>query len=1020
MEGLGQLKNLSRLDLSSNSLQSVEGLGQLEHLSRLDLGSNSLQSVEELEQLENLNSLDLSDNLLQSVEGLGQLENLSSLDLSDNSLKSVEELGQLENLSSLYLSSNLLQSTKGLGQLKHLGNLYLSFNQLKSAKGLGQLQNLSNLDLSNNSLQSMEGLGQLQNLSNLDLSDNSLQSVEGLGQLQNLSSLYLSDNKLQSVEGLGQLQNLSSLDLRNNLLQSVEGLTQLECLSSLYLSFNSLKSVEGLEQLQNLSRLYLRNSELQSAEGLGQLQNLSHLDLRSNSLQSVEGLGQLENLSSLDLRNNKLQSVEGLGQLANLSSLYLSFNQLESVEGLGQLESLSSLYLRNNLLQSLPEELFLLPKLECLDIEDNKITEPSIEQLEPDDKWGYVHLLRVRNYLHQLKLEQTDYLYEAKLLIVGEGGAGKTTLANKIQNPDYQLQAIKSTEGIDVIPWSFPYNEQQDYQVNIWDFGGQEIYHATHQFFLSKRALYILVTDSRKEDTNFYYWLNIVELLGEDSPVFIVKNERDNCQQKIDEPSLRCTFQYLKEIYATNLKLNNKDFDKLLIDLPHRLKQLPHIGTPVPKSWKTIRDILQDDERNHIDLKEFLTLCDQHGFKHKQDKLQLSETLHDLGSVLHFQHDPLLQKTIFLKPQWVTQTIYRVLKNSTVEQQFGKFTKADLKTIWHQSEYDFMHDDLLQLMLKFKLCYPLKYCENTYIAPQLLAEQKPDYKWNSKNNVTVLYQNYAFMPKGIITQLIVTLHEDIADQQQCVWRTGVVFEKDQTHAEVIESYGKRKISIKVEGQHCRDLMTIVNYELQKIHNSYKKPLDYEVSVPCNCEEPEYFKFDTLKEYAGVQADFRCPKLSCRKDFSAHQLLDGIFDLRKLEEKERKTINYNYGGNHYDSSLHARDIKDSNTNTGDNVTQTFNQGIQIDLQTLIDVILTLDLGENQKKVIKLLNEAKEEINTPNPDKEDIGSALDRVIKLVNKTGQLADSVKQQLIPVAQNIGQWLGEHGDTIKQFFTNT
>jgi hypothetical protein len=33
-----------------------------------------------------------------------------------------------------------------------------------------------------------------------------------------------------------------------------------------------------------------------------------------------------------------------------------------------------------------------------------------------------------------------DYIYEAKLLIVGEGGAGKTTLANKIIDPKLSTQ----------------------------------------------------------------------------------------------------------------------------------------------------------------------------------------------------------------------------------------------------------------------------------------------------------------------------------------------------------------------------------------------------------------------------------------------------------------------------------------------------------------------------------------------------------------------------------------------------
>ena len=37
----------------------------------------------------------------------------------------------------------------------------------------------------------------------------------------------------------------------------------------------------------------------------------------------------------------------------------------------------------------------------------------------------------------QLEAEGTDYLYEAKLLILGQPGAGKTSLGKKIEGPTY-------------------------------------------------------------------------------------------------------------------------------------------------------------------------------------------------------------------------------------------------------------------------------------------------------------------------------------------------------------------------------------------------------------------------------------------------------------------------------------------------------------------------------------------------------------------------------------------------------
>jgi GTPase SAR1 family protein len=109
-------------------------------------------------------------------------------------------------------------------------------------------------------------------------------------------------------------------------------------------------------------------------------------------------------------------------------------------------------------------------------------------------------------------------LFEAKLLILGEPGAGKTTLAKKVKDPRYQLQEETSTRGIEVVRWLFPMENGSMFRANIWDFGGQDIYHATHKFFLTKRSLYVLVADSHREDTDLYYWLSVASLFSDGVP----------------------------------------------------------------------------------------------------------------------------------------------------------------------------------------------------------------------------------------------------------------------------------------------------------------------------------------------------------------------------------------------------------------------------------------------------------------------------------------------------------------------
>ncbi|HEY9651409.1 MAG TPA: COR domain-containing protein, partial [Coleofasciculaceae cyanobacterium] len=236
--------------------------------------------------------------------------------------------------------------------------------------------------------------------------------------------------------------------------------------------------------------------------------------------------------------------------------------------------------------------------------------------------------------------------------------------------------------------------------------------------------------------------------------------------------------------------------------------------------------------RNYISLEEYYQLCRINQLTDRKDMLRLSRYLHDLGVCLHFQDDATLKHWVILKPEWGTTAVYKVLDNETVKKNLGCFTHENLEDIWNDSEYSDMRDELLQLMMRFKLCYPIPNRSCHYIAPQLLDINQPDYNWEESNNLILRYQ-YEFMPKGILTRFIVETHPWI-EQQTLVWRSGVVLNKDQTRAEVIEYYNQREIKIRVAGSRKKELLAVVTHELEKIHKSYER-LNYQTLVPCNCK-----------------------------------------------------------------------------------------------------------------------------------------------------------------------------------------
>ncbi len=512
-----------------------------------------------------------------------------------------------------------------------------------------------------------------------------------------------------------------------------------------------------------------------------------------------------------------------------------------------------------------------------------------------------------------------DYLTEAKLLIVGEPGAGKTTLARKILDPNYMLDVEeKSTEGIDVNTWQFPTTVlnaleprfPRDFRVNVWDFGGQEIYHATHQFFLTRRSVYALVTDERKEDTDFEYWLEIVNLLSGASPLVIVQNQKQGRAHGVDLGTLRHLYPNLVGAVPLNLAdPTNPGLAEAVSIIRRELERLPHVGTALPRTWRKVRLALENDPRDHITADEFFSVCSANEFTRTEDMEQLGGYLHDLGICLFFQDDPVLRKTVILKPEWGTDAVYRVLDDPQVAASLGEFNLVDLLRIWSSPAHSSMRHELLQLMVRFALCFQVP-GTNTFVAPQLLSPSRPIYDWPEKDDLAISYE-YEVMPKGIVRRLIVALHDHIRPGNH-VWRNGVVLEYLGTSAEVVEDYRRRALRLRLKGPDPRVLLGIIDQNLSVIHRSFPG-LKFETFRPCDCDgcssasEPTKFSVRDLRDFArtghGIQCrisrELRDPNLLLRvlqlDERINHQSRFASGQIESAASKPAVFISYKWGG-----------------------------------------------------------------------------------------------------------------------------
>lgn len=102
--------------------------------------------------------------------------------------------------------------------------------------------------------------------------------------------------------------------------------------------------------------------------------------------------------------------------------------------------------------------------------------------------------------------DQVQYT-NAKVLLVGESGAGKTGLSKALSGEGWQPS--DSTVGAWATQWKLPVasGDGIEREIWLWDFGGQADQRLIHQLYMSESALAVLVFDGQKD--------NVFEALGQ-------------------------------------------------------------------------------------------------------------------------------------------------------------------------------------------------------------------------------------------------------------------------------------------------------------------------------------------------------------------------------------------------------------------------------------------------------------------------------------------------------------------------
>lgn len=622
-----------------------------------------------------------------------------------------------------------------------------------------------------------------------------------------------------------------------------------------------------------------------------QLRTLHLYDCRVKSLDIPAGLGDLYKLDAA--RNQQLTKVSFEGGCKALFFLDLSENALTTLELPAGMAALQYVFLRKNKLEKL---VFGggFPKLETLDLRENQLAELPKNFLESTT--SLTHLFLYDNPWESIKhavssdergnscdaahsfmtslLGPVDYLFEAKMILVGNGEVGKTSIRKRLIDekaalplPEERTQVIEIDRYVvkNLSTEITGRREPKDFVFNVWDFGGQGRYREIQQIFCSHQSLYLFVTayddqPELKKDVedyvSFEYWLDMTSAYGHNrdidqgSPILIVVNKIDKEYGNVDKARFLKDYPHIhpRDVYISCETMQN--FGQLRSAIQELISSIsPEVFTTKRNTrWLAVKQALEARKsESYISYEAYLEICVANELDERDARTWIG-MLDRIGTVIYFGQHPALRNRIILDPEWVRKAMYAILDSKLLKR--GLFNPNMFESIWPDNTNE-EREAFVELMIAYKLCYARKdtFGETEYVVPACLPVEQPDlpdFLQTPAYRLQIMYK--PFVPAGTVNKLIVTMQrgeslisdpESVSSTSEArmdksptrhitvyankMWKNNVIFHDARTnaYAHVSEDWDNRRVCIDLFGNEVRPLYEQLEAVLHKLNDDLK-------------------------------------------------------------------------------------------------------------------------------------------------------------------------------------------------------
>ena len=320
-------------------------------------------------------------------------------------------------------------------------------------------------------------------------------------------------------------------------------------------------------------------------------------------------------------------------------------------------------------------------------------------------------------------------------------------------------------------------NDRESIQLQILDYGGQEVFHGLHHVLLSNYGIYLLVVDSRKllngtgeeARNSLEFWLKMIEVHAPEAPILVAGTFWDQVgSQNQAETALERLNLHLRA-ESSFFPVDNQSQNGLAA-LRNRVEAVARkqdfVQLPVSIKWMMCLDTMLEAPKPWLGLAEVMEIASDLEVARGEVEPML-KLFHEFGTVFYFASTQSLKEIVTTNIQWLIDAIGSVVRDKdihpfdeagidrvglrsdfTLFQQQAIVSRDLLEFLWKRTEVDFLLDFMKSILLISRWSFGTS--EEMYLVPSMVN------KSNSLPPIAAPQAEISFdyLPDGIFERLV--------------------------------------------------------------------------------------------------------------------------------------------------------------------------------------------------------------------------------------------------------------------------